>query len=42
MTGAFQNILVFMVIEFAAKMGTFTGKRPTVVLSVKEDKIRTE
>jgi hypothetical protein len=40
MTGAFQDVLIFMIIEFAAKVCTFAGKRPIFVVTVEKDKIR--
>ncbi len=35
--GAFQNVFILMVIEFTSKMGTGAGKRPALIVTVKED-----
>lgn len=38
--GTLKNVAFFMIIEFAAEVGTRSGKRPTLVVSIKEDKFR--
>lgn len=38
-TGAFKDITLFVIIEFAAQMCAFARKGPALVISIKEDKL---